>query len=370
MRVLHIYRTCYPETKGGLEQAIRYICKGSSERGIKNTILTLGQENKEYDFEGSRIIVIKKDFEISSNGFSFSLVSKFRKLSKSHDIIHYQYPWPSGDILSIFSDKKPSLVSYQSDIVKQRLLKKLYYPLEQLFLSRVDRIIASSPQYAQTSKNLIKHKGKVDIIPLAIDPSTYPDLDQNTKVHWETKVGSGFFLFVGVLRYYKGLQFLLEAAKINQLPVVIAGDGPERESLDIYIRRHKLTNVKMVGFISEEDKVALHALSKAFVFPSHLRSEAFGISLLEAQMYGKPIISSDIGTGSSYVNINGKTGITVLPTDAKQLSEAMIKLNNNKELCEELGNGASQRFKEHFTEKMYADSYVSLYHQLIKQNVS
>lgn len=365
MKVLHVYRTCYPETKGGLEQAIRYICKGSSEQGIQNTILTLGSENKEYQFEGTKIVVIKKDLEISSNGFSFNLIRHFRRLSKTHDIIHFQYPWPTGDLLSLFGHKKPSLVSYQSDIVKQRYLKKIYHPLEQYFLSRVDRIVASSPQYAQTSENLIKHKDNVDIIPLAIDETTYPAVEESLLANWKGKVGSGFFLFIGVLRYYKGLQFLLEAAKINGLHVVIAGDGPERANLEAYIKQNKLSNVKLVGFISEEDKVALHTLSKAFVFPSHLRSEAFGVSLVEAQMFGKPIVSADIGTGSSYVNINGVTGFTVTPADANSFSDAMNKIENDDLLCSAFGENSRQRFEQEFTAKRYADSYIALYNQLI-----
>lgn len=365
MKVLHVYRTCYPETKGGLEQAIRYICKGSSEQGFKNTILTLGSENKEYDFEGSRVIVVKKDFEISSNGFSLKLIKRFRQLSRDNDIIHYQYPWPTGDLLSLFAHKKPSLVSYQSDIVKQKWLKKIYWPLEQYFLSRVNRIIASSPQYASTSKNLIKHKDKVDVIPLAIDESTYPQIDSNNLESWKAKAGQGFFLFVGVLRYYKGLQYLLEAAKQNGLPVVIAGDGPERERLESYIFTHKLTNIKMVGFISEDDKVALHTLSKAFVFPSHLRSEAFGISLVEAQMFGKPIVSADIGTGSSYVNINGETGITVPPADSQALAEAMNSLYNAQDKTISYGINARQRYETEFTNERYAESYIELYKHLI-----
>ena len=366
MKILHVYRTCYPETKGGLEQAIRYICKGSSEQGIQNTILTLGDEHKEYTFEGSKIIVVKKDFEVSSNGFSFRLIRKFRQLSKQHDVIHYQYPWPTGDLLSLFAPKKPSLVSYQSDIVKQKLLKKIYFPLEQYFLSHVDRIVASSPQYAQTSQNLIKHKTKVDVIPLAIDASTYPEVDEKLLNEWKNKAGSEFFLFVGVLRYYKGLKYLLEAAKLNGLPVVIAGDGPERASLEAYIKQHNLSNIKMVGFISEQDKVALHTLSKAFVFPSHLRSEAFGISLVEAQMFGKPIISADIGTGSSYVNIDGETGITVPPANAEFFSQAMQRLVSDKQLYSQLQQASRHRFNNEFTIERYANSYVALYRELIK----
>ncbi|OOE95382.1 glycosyltransferase [Salinivibrio sp. IB643] len=367
MKVLHVYRTCYPETKGGLEQAIRYICKGSSEQGFQNTILTLGEEDKEFNFEGSRIIVIKKDFEISSNGFSFKLIRKFRSLTRESDIIHYQYPWPTGDFLSLFAHKKPSLVSYQSDIVKQKWLKKIYWPLEKHFLSRVDRIIASSPQYASTSKNLIQYKNKVEVIPLAIDESTYSTVDNNKLESWKAKVGQEFFLFVGVLRYYKGLQYLLEAARQNGLPVVVAGDGPERERLESYITANKLTNVKMVGFISEEDKVALHTLSKAFIFPSHLRSEAFGISLVEAQMFGKPIISADINTGSSYVNINGETGITVPPADSQALANAMRKINNAHDMTTEFGINARHRYEAEFTNKRYAESYIKLYKELINK---
>jgi glycosyltransferase involved in cell wall biosynthesis len=367
MKVLHVYRTCYPETKGGVEQAIRYICKGSFERGLTNIILTLGDSDKEYEFEGTTIIVVKKEMELSSNGFSFKLISKFRQLSKECDIIHYQYPWPSGDFLSLFAYKKPSIVSYQSDIVKQKFLKKIYWPLENYFLSKVNRIIASSPQYASTSKNLQKYSDKVDVIPLAVDESTYPTPSTSCLESWHEKVGSGFFLFVGVLRYYKGLHYLLEAAKINGLPVVIAGDGPERQSLEAYISENELTNVKLVGFISEEDKVALHTLSKAFVFPSHLRSEAFGISLVEAEMAGKPIVSSDIGTGSSWVNIDQITGITVPPANAQAFSDAMVILDTNDSQCQTMGLNARQRFEKEFTAKRYADNYVDLYRQLYRQ---
>ncbi|USH03272.1 glycosyltransferase [Grimontia kaedaensis] len=365
MKILHVYRTCYPETKGGLEQAIRYICKGSTDNGYKNTILTLGDEDKEYEFEGTRIIVVKKQWEVSSNGFSLKLINKFRTLSQEHDVIHYQYPWPTGDLLSLFAAKKPTLVSYQSDIVKQKLLKLIYRPLELIFLSKVGRIVASSPQYAASSINLQQFSEKVDVIPLGIDESTYPEVTQEKLEEWRATVGEGFFLFVGVLRYYKGLQYLLEAAKISGLPVVIAGDGPEKGALKQYIQENNLANVKMVGFIDEDDKVALHRLSKAFVFPSHLRSEAFGISLVEAQLFSKPIISCDIGTGSSFVNMHDVTGITVEAANPHALSEAMCLLHKDKDLTDRLGSSARQRFEEYFTSKRYTDNYIKLYQSLV-----
>lgn len=369
MKVLHVYRTCYPETKGGVEQVIRFIASGTKPLGIETKILTLSDNNTApYIWEGTEIIPVKKTFEISSNGFSLKLVSEFKRLEKWADVIHYHYPWPSGDLISLFNTtNKPCIVTYHSDIVRQKLLKALYKPLENYFLKHANIIVATSPQYAQSSTNLQKYQDKVKIIPLAIDENTYPTPSSNNLDNWRDKVGEGFFLFVGVLRYYKGLDYLLEAAKINRLPVVIAGDGPERAKLEAYIEEHHLEKVKLVGFVSEEDKVSLHLLSKAFVFPSHLRSEAFGISLIEAQMYSKPIISSDIGTGSSYVNINNETGLVVPPADGKSFSEAMLKIENDADMRIKLGNNSRMRFEQEFTAQRYAKSYVKLYRELLEQ---
>ncbi len=367
MKVLQVYRTCYPETNGGVEQVIRFIASGTKTLGVETKILTLSDNDAPpYNCEGTEIIPVKKTFEVSSNGFALKLISEFKKLSEWADIIHYHYPWPSGDLISLFNTaKKPGLVTYHSDIVKQKLLKILYKPLEIHFLNHVNIIVATSPQYAQTSTNLQKYKNKVRVIPLAIDEATYPTPMSSTIEQWRDKVGEGFFLFVGVLRYYKGLDYLLEAARINNLPVVIAGDGPERAKIEDYISKHNLGNVKLVGFISEEDKVALHLLSKAFVFPSHLRSEAFGISLIEAQMYSKPIISSDIGTGSSYVNINDETGLVVPPADSQSFSDAMLQIENNADLCKTFGVNSRTRFEQEFTAQRYAQSYVTLYRELL-----
>ncbi|HIP76061.1 MAG TPA: glycosyltransferase [Psychromonas hadalis] len=365
MKVLHIFKTCYPETKGGIELAIRFLCSGCREKGIESTILTLGSSNNEYTFEGTKIVVVKQQIKFSSTNFSFLLFKKFIQLQKENDIIHFQYPWPTGDLLSFFTSKK-LIVSYQSDIVKQSTLKYFYAPLEHLFLSKMDAIVASSPQYALSSKNLRKFKNKVSVIPLALDEKYYPCASTPLINKWENKVGSDFFLFIGVLRYYKGLNYLLEAAKINNLPVVIAGDGPEREKLALYIKEHQLTNVKMVGFITEEDKDALHKLSKAFVFPSHLRSEAFGLSLLEALSHGSPIISFDIGTGSSYVNEHNKTGFCLPKVSAKSFSNAMIKLNNSENI-EAFSTNARAHFERAFTISHYINNYYNLYQKLLNE---
>ncbi|MBU5685243.1 glycosyltransferase, partial [Citrobacter sp. S44_ASV_140] len=112
-------------------------------------------------------------------------------------------------------------------------------------------------------------------------------------------------------------------------------------------------------------KVALLKLCTAIVFPSHLRSEAFGITLLEGAMYGKPLISCEIGTGTSFINLDRQTGFVIPPNDHIKLREVMQTLYVNSELVEQYGLNAYTRFKSLFTsEKMlidYSDLYKEIY---------
>jgi hypothetical protein len=105
-------------------------------------------------------------------------------------------------------------------------------------------------------------------------------------------------------------------------------------------------------------------------FPSHLRSEAFGISLLEGAMYGKPMISSEIGTGTTYINIDGETGLVVPPSDPQAFGEAMRTLWDNPELAQAMGKRAEARYWELFTAEQMARSYTALYHELVARHAS
>ena len=127
-----------------------------------------------------------------------------------------------------------------------------------------------------------------------------------------------------------------------------------------------LTNVKFVGAVPDDDKIALLALCRGVVFPSHLRSEAFGITLLEGAMFGKPLISCEIGTGSSYVNIDGVTGIVTPPNDPAALRAAMRRLADDAALAEQMGRGARERFDTLFTADHMARSYVALYRKVLE----
>lgn len=371
MKVLHFYRTYYPDTFGGVEQVIRQMAVGTTRLGVENEVLTLTRDTARplIEFEGHKVHRAHLNFEIASTGFSWSALSRFVELAKQADVIHYHFPWPFMDIAHFLGRiKKPSVVTYHSDIVRQKYLLKLYSPLKHQFLRDVDRIVATSPNYLATSPTLELYKDKTEVITYGLDNSIYPVPSAELLAKWCAIVGKNFFLFVGMLRYYKGLHILLEAAAGTDIPIVIVGDGPEEVELKRQAESLQLKNVHFLGALPEPDKVALLTLCYALAFPSHLRSEAFGISLLEGAMYGKPMISSEIGTGTTYINVAGQTGMVVPPSDPAAFRQAMEYLLAHPQEAAQMGINARQRYLDLFTADRMASNYARLYQQIIDEH--
>jgi glycosyltransferase involved in cell wall biosynthesis len=372
MRILHFYKDYFPDSMGGVEQVIRQICVGTGRVGAHSDVLTLttSDDLAPIAFEGHTIHRVHRDLNIASTGMSLAAFSELKRLAAEADVVHYHFPWPFMDLAHFVAGiDKPTVVTYHSDIVRQRALLHLYTPLKRKFLESVDTIVATSPNYLATSTVLDRYRNKTRTITYGLDKSIYPVPSQALLDKWRAIVGDKFFLFVGVLRYYKGLHILLDAVANLDYPVVIVGAGPIEAELKAHALRLGLTHVLFLGYLDDADKVALLTLSYAMVFPSHLRSEAFGISLLEGAMYGKPLISSEIGTGTSYINIHGETGLVVPPSDPLAFGEAMATLWNNPVLAASMGVRAAERYRSHFTADRMAAHYMALYRELAPRHV-
>ncbi|EHP38502.1 glycosyltransferase WbpZ [Cupriavidus basilensis OR16] len=369
MRILHFYKTFFPDSMGGIEQVINQIARGSSKFGVKAEVLSLSSkpQPKMIEMAGYLAHRAKLTAQIASTGFSISAFSSFRKLADKADVIHYHFPWPFMDLVHLTTSvRKPAIVTYHSDVIRQKYLLKIYRPLKRNFLSSMDRIVATSPNYLATSGVLKEYSDKVSVIPIGLDKETYPESSEERKEYWRQKFGEDFFLFVGVLRYYKGLHILIEAAKGLDLRIVIVGSGPVERELKNQASSLGARNIYFLGHLENEDKVALLTLCYGVVFPSHLRSEAFGVSLLEGAMYGKPMISSEIGTGTTFVNIAGETGLVVPPSNPFALRQAMQYLWDNPNVAAEMGRRAEERYRRFFTGDKMVESYVGLYNDLVK----
>ena len=368
IRVLHVYKTYYPDTTGGVEMVLCQLMRALKPMGVENRLLVLSPMANPVCVEHpeAQVIRCRTSFEMASNPMSLSALGEFRRQLDWADIVHYQFPWPFGDLLHwLHGGRKPSVVSYQSDIVRQKNLMRLYRPLMRRFLASVDRVCATSPNYCATSAVLSQLGKRVDVIPNGMDAAMCPSATSEVLEQWKSRLGQGFFLFVGVLRYYKGLHTLVEASVGIDVPVVIAGSGPERDVLEAQARKQGASRIHFLGHVSEQDKSALLHLAGAFVFPSHLRSEAFGMSLVEASMHSKPMISCEIGTGTSYVNLDQVTGLTVPPENPAALRAAMQQLLNDPVKARLMGLAARQRYEEHFTGQCMAASYLRMYQELL-----
>lgn len=373
MKCLHVYRTYYPDPPGGLQEAIRQIALSLKLNSVESIIFTLSLnpypekiERIEADVVRSRSWASPASCDI---GGADSL-RKFSELSKCVDIIHYHFPWPFADLLHLIARPSvPAVMTYHSDIVRQHWLGKAYAPLMQRMLGCMSSIVVTSPAYAQTSPVLasVRNRDLIRVIPLGIDEHSYPDNgDPGVLKRLGLEESEPYFLFIGVLRYYKGLHTLIQAAANVKAKVVIAGTGPEFTALKAQIRQLRLHNVVFAGQVSDAEKVTLLKRCRALVLPSHLRSEAYGMVLVEASMFCKPIVSCEIGTGTSFVNLHGETGFVVPPESPAALAYAMNDLLNDEALAEKFGRAARRRYEAQFSGPALGKAYAQLYRDVLK----
>ncbi|MCY3838160.1 MAG: glycosyltransferase [Gammaproteobacteria bacterium] len=368
MRVLHVYRSYFPETQGGLEETIRQICLSTAAHGVESRVLcTSGTiEPRVVRRDEAAVYRCRRTGEIASCSLSVEAFPMFRRLLGWANVVHYHFPWPLADFMHFTGRVRvPTVVTYHSDIVRQRLLGWTYTPLMRRFLGSVDRIVCTSPNYLASSKVLKRFGDRVDVVPIGLDEESYPCADDALLERTHAGYGSGFFLFVGVLRYYKCLHILLEAMRGAPYRAVIVGSGPLERQLKNRSQRLGLSNVAFTGYLPDPMKVALLRHCRAVVLPSYLRAEAFGVSLLEGAMAGKPLISAEVGSGTSHVYVHGETGLVVEPRSPEAFRKAMDTLHREPELAQTLGAGARCRFERLFNGRLMGRRYGDIYSSVL-----
>lgn len=370
--VLHVYRTYFPDPPGGLQEAIRQIALATRAYGVDNTIFTLSPKPSPCVLARPEARVVRCrswGAPASCDIGGAAAFSRFARLTRDADVVHYLFPWPFADLLhATIRPEHPAVLTYISDVVRQRWLGAAYAPLMWRTLRSMRVIVANCPAYARTSPILSDRsiRDKVRVIPLGIEESSYPK-DGDERVFRRIGLGAdeAFFLFIGVLRYYKGLHFLIEAAKRVNARIVVVGTGPEGESLRRRAQESGASNVVFAGHVSNGEKVALLKRCRALVLPSHLRSEAYGMVLVEAAMFGRPLVSCEIGTGTSFVNADEETGFVVPPQDPPALAVAMTALLADDSLADRLGAGARLRYDRLFSGEALGKAYAALYREVV-----
>lgn len=378
MKVLHIYRTYFPDPPGGLQEAIRQISLATQDCGVESRIFALSPTPapRELRFAEGRVIRSKSWMAPASCDIGgLEAFWRFRELANWADVLHFHFPWPFGDVLHLLGIRsKPAIMTYHSDVVRQRYLGYVYAPLMRWMLGSMSAVVATSPAYAQSSTVLtsLVRQDQMRVIPLGIGDYATDEVAQRCGPETVSRLplsNRPYFLSLGVLRYYKGLHTLIEAAPSIPAELIIAGSGPELNNLEALAAEVGASNVIFAGQVTNDEKMALLQGCRGLILPSQLRSEAFGMVLVEASMFGKPMVCCEIGSGTSYVNKHGVTGFVVEPESPRALAAAVNALLDDERGSERMGKAARERYERLFSAPALGRAYRNLYDEVLGRRV-
>lgn len=372
MKILQIYKDFYPPVVGGIEKHLNLLSRKIQRCGAEVEILVSNTcSNLEViDFNGIRVTKIPQWGRLLSAPLNPGVAYWIRKLGKSNDILHFHLPNPTAVMGYLASGlKKHVVVTYHSDIVRQRKVRKVFTPFLRYFLKYdTKKIIATSENIKRNSNILKSYPEKTDVIPLGIDIDNYLGKKNHENIaRIKAKFGDRLVLFIGKFRYYKGLNILIEAMRNTNAILMVIGRGPMECEIKEKVNEYGLQ--KKIVFMSEvPDNFLIDCIHacELLVLPSVFKSEAFGIVLLEAMICGKPVISTNLGTGTSFVNIHNHTGLVVPPNNPYELEKALKYILNNHVEKISLGRNAKKRVIEHFSADLMAARTMALYSSLMR----
>ncbi len=286
------------------------------------------------------------------------------------DVMVVHSPNPTAELGWLLARPAGALVvRYQSDVVRQAAAMRVYGPFLTHFLGKAAMILPTSRQYLETSAVLRRFADKCRIVPLGIVAREYEAVDEVLVTRLRARYGAPYVFFCGVHRYYKGLPWLIQAAKKIHARVVIAGNGPERAA-NLALAERTGVEIAFPGALTHDELVAhLHGCA-VVAFPSCERSEAFGLSILEAHACGRAVVATRLGTGVEYVNEDGRTGVNVPPKDADALAGAINLLLENEGMRSTMGAYAYERVRTTFDAELLARTEYELYEQVLTGNRS
>lgn len=345
LAILHVTREFPDAVAGGIEQSIAIAATAQPE--VDHVVLCLGQQTVHRRIGPVRVWRVKHLGSVKYCPLSVAWFQVFAKLASKADLVHVHSPFPLGELTSLFASV-PVICTYHADV--DHWLSPLYRPLQSWWLGRIHTVISTSEHYRQSSPVLRKMPHRTRAIPFGLP------VEEEAMIAPEAELPRKFFLFLGSLRWYKGIEILIAAANRSGLPVVIAGDGDQR----MLVQDSRFPGV-WLGRVSDAQRAWLLRQAVGLILPSTSRAEAFGLVLLESMRAGKPAICTRLGTATDWLVAEGETGIVVNPGDIDALVQAMLQLWRSDTLASEMGRCALDRFQTYFRDTCYAEALQTAY---------
>lgn len=369
MNVLQVSKYYYPEV-GGIEQVVRSTAEGlAHDHDVR--VLAASSEGRggTRKLEGVSVETAPTLGEMWSVPISPTFPIRLARGIEWADIVHVHLPNPTAVVsylgamaLHRGSRDHALVATYHSDIVRQSTALSLYRPLLDRFLGQVDRIIATSPRLVECSDMLGAHEARCVSVPLAVDLSARTSSEGAADHPGERDRQT--VLFVGRLRYYKGVEYLLDAmARLDaDADLLVVGDGEERPTLERLATTLGVDDaVSFLGYVSDDILTRCYETADLFVLPSVAPSEAFGVVQLEAMAHGIPVVNTNLPTGVPWVSPDGETGRTVPPKDAPALADAIDELLADPDRRQRLGEIARTRVETQFSRERRLDRITAVY---------
>jgi len=365
LQIVHLYKDYFP-VLGGIENHIRVLAEAQAAAGHDVTALICSptSRSRAETLAGVHIIRAGRLATVASMPVSVAQPAALARMRP--DIVHVQSPYPLGEAANwLIGRAKATVISYQSDVVRQAGWLRLYGPVLRRVLRAADRIIVSNGRYLETSPWLAPVRGKCAVVPLSVDHHRF-------RPPPERFGGPPSLLFVGRLRYYKGLDTLIRAlADLPEVALTIVGTGPMMDAWQSLAAELRLSErVRFLGDVSDADLPAEYHRAHCFVLPANARSEAFGRVLLEAMASGLPCITTELGTGTSWVVQHGDTGIVVRPRDERALAEAVRRVLFDPVEQSRMGRAGRARVEAQFTQARMIEGVQAVYLQALEACVS
>jgi glycosyltransferase involved in cell wall biosynthesis len=290
VNIFHLYKDYYPGL-GGIENYIKVLAEAHASAGHQVIVLVCDRGSRTRIEELNGIRVIRAGRLTTAASMPLSLAQTLALARLCPDVVHLHSPYPLGEAVNwLIGRGKVTVITHHSDVVRQKRILRFYGPILRRVLRAADRIIATSPRYIETSPWLRPVREKCVVVPLGVDVMRF------TPAH-QPHADPLALLFVGRLRYYKGLDTLLQAlTHVPKARLTIVGEGPMREKWEALSRALGLADrVVFVGEVEDADLPGWYQQADLFVLPANARAEAFGTVLLEALACGVPVVSIPVG---------------------------------------------------------------------------
>jgi glycosyltransferase involved in cell wall biosynthesis len=384
LRVLQFGRFNNAEKNGGIERHMQLLCQGLTALDVDVTYLVAGNALTSKTSKISTQFGSYDLVEAATFGTFFSTAASPMQVIKAlmmhrkkpFDVVHLHLPNPLAHIVSwLLPRSVKRVITWHSDIIKQKRLLSIYLPFLRRFVSSTDAVIAATPAHFTSSTQIPASypNSKRHVIPygrdfsdLALTPAT-TQLCDLLKVNAKSASTTGRIIFaLGRHVYYKGFDILIEAMQHIDAQLILGGEGPLKAELQQQVERLGISQkVLFTGSIPEADLAAYFNAGDVFCLPSVAQSEAFGLVQLEAMACGKPVVCTQLNNGVNVVNQAGVTGLAVPVGNTTALAEALNTLLHDDALRSKLGQQAKTHAVSGYSLTAMSNSHVALYHMLL-----